>query len=845
MSVETAPLTQEALTKRARRKGRKKVERDWQDAKARGREALTKIGSAVVHQLVNSLMDLLIDDLEKLTAGRAVPGGAALRFLMDAPIPEVCLAVTKAAVNGMSREWVSGISLQSRLGAAAEDAILDARWRKLNPEQAKAVRAIVSRATDPLSRRLAKKAYAKGWQREVLSGGRGWDEKTTKLVGAALMAYLVRLGMLQHSPRLIVTGKRRTNGVQLTERAGRWISSAHEFAASAAEVQYPCVDRPIPWTAPLGGGFHGRGTLDHPSVPSNQRPFWMMRNARKEHKDLLRQADLSTTYAALNAAQGTGWHINPKVLETVEELRRVGKGGAGLTLADTLPKPVLSPAADEATRKKFKADSHAYYERLLRLVQERRVEHRIVETARLFKDSERFHFVYNTDFRGRVYVCSDYLSPQGNDLQRGLLEFAEGDPLDAESLWWLKLHLANTYGKDKESFDERIAWANANAQWFERLASNPVDLVGEWEQADSPWQFLAACFAWKDYRDGKGECRLPIMLDGSCSGIQHSAALIRDLEAGSQVNLVPRPSSEPPADIYATVADVAREVLKERVAQLDTEAHRWLHQWKPSRADTKSTVMTLPYGGTRFGNFAQVRQSVEKQIRKGSKDRPDWLSRSTDNRTDYSRSMHLLSAVVWDAACRVVKAPLEVMDYFKDCGRSLRVREKQLRQEQPMAEKAKRLRFSWISPSGFPVLADYRTAKKRRTSLTDPETGRSLAFEYYAATEDTDWKVVVTTAPPHFIHSLDAAHLVRSIARAADEGIEQVAVVHDAFGATPAKIGRLAQVLRDEFVRMYSGDVLEATLGKMLDDAGAIRPPVPERGQLDLNAVARSAYMFA
>jgi DNA-directed RNA polymerase len=849
----TRGLTQDALTTIARKKGRERAVRNWKDAKERGREALTRVGNATVRQLVNGLMDLLADDLEKFDSGRAVSGGAGLKPLLGAPIGEVCLAVTRAAVNGMSSEWVSGISMQARLGAAAEDTILDAKWRKLSPQQAEAVRALVGRSNDPARRRLAKKAYANGWQREILEGGKGWDEQTTKTVGATLMQYLVRLGMLEHAKEKVGEGPRRkwTNGVRLTEKASQWISRAAEFEADSAEVQYPTVEPPIPWSAPFGGGFHGRGTLDHPSVPSSQRPFWIMRHARREHKELLKKADLSTVYAGLNAAQATGWRINPKVYAVLEELRRIGKGGGGLASADPPPKPVFpnEASADKAMRARFKAEAREYHASRLKLVSKRNAEYRVAETARLFSNNERFHFVYNVDFRGRAYACSEYLSPQGNDLQRGLLEFAIGDPLTDEGVWWLKLHLANSYGKDKESFDDRIHWATANAFWFQRIAEDPIGTVRDWEKADSPWQFLAACLAWNDYANGETLCRLPVILDGSCSGIQHSSALVADEDAGSAVNLVPRPTSERPGDIYASVAERAERNLEEREAQIDIHAHRWRREWRVTRADTKSSVMTLPYGGTKFGNLDKVRQSVEKQIKKGKKDRPDWLVPKKDSRASYNAAMKALSDAVWEAMEDIVKVPLEVMDHLKACGRALKEREAERRKEQRRAGKRNdgpNLRFAWTSPCGFPVLADYRIQKNRRTTIKDEESGKPITFLYYALTDATNWREVIDAAPPHFIHSLDASHLMRSLARAReDAGVDQVAIVHDAFGATPSKVGALARLLREEFARMYSEDVLENTLGRMLDDAGATRPPPPKRGRLDVAEIANATYLFA
>lgn len=115
-------LTQEKLTRHARRKGQEKARRDWKYAREHGREALSKVGNQTVRELATGFVDLLVDDLEKLDSGSSLKGAAGLRPLKGAPIGPVCLAVVRAAVNGMTVPWVSGISMLAKLGAAAEDA---------------------------------------------------------------------------------------------------------------------------------------------------------------------------------------------------------------------------------------------------------------------------------------------------------------------------------------------------------------------------------------------------------------------------------------------------------------------------------------------------------------------------------------------------------------------------------------------------------------------------------------------------------------------------------------------------------------------------------------------------
>jgi len=43
-----------------------------------------------------------------------------------------------------------------------------------------------------------------------------------------------------------------------------------------------------------------------------------------------------------------------------------------------------------------------------------------------FKNVDQIYFPHNMDFRGRVYPIPPHLNHMGADVNRGLLEFAEG-----------------------------------------------------------------------------------------------------------------------------------------------------------------------------------------------------------------------------------------------------------------------------------------------------------------------------------------------------------------------------------------------------------------------------------
>jgi DNA-directed RNA polymerase len=56
---------------------------------------------------------------------------------------------------------------------------------------------------------------------------------------------------------------------------------------------------------------------------------------------------------------------------------------------------------------------------------------------------------------------------------------------------------------------------------------------------------------------------LPVAQDGSCNGLQHFSALLRDEIGGKAVNLIP---GDVPEDVYQRIADKVLSKLEERCA---------------------------------------------------------------------------------------------------------------------------------------------------------------------------------------------------------------------------------------------------------------------------------------
>src|SRR5262249_22099214 len=97
-------------------------------------------------------------------------------------------------------------------------------------------------------------------------------------------------------------------------------------------------------------------------------------------------------------------------------------------------------------------------------------------------------------------------------------------------------------GLSKCTSYKRIDWIENNRSMIVLTAENPESTVDWWRNADAPFSFVAGCMElagiWKT-ADPSYITHLPICFDGSCSGIQHLAMMMRDEEAGRLVNIIP------------------------------------------------------------------------------------------------------------------------------------------------------------------------------------------------------------------------------------------------------------------------------------------------------------------
>jgi hypothetical protein len=84
-------------------------------------------------------------------------------------------------------------------------------------------------------------------------------------------------------------------------------------------------------------------------------------------------------------------------------------------------------------------------------------------------------------------------------------------------------------------------------------------------------------------------------------------------------------------------------------------------------------------------------------------------------------------------------------------------------------------------------------------------------------------------AAPNFVHSMDAAHLIRVVLASAEEGITDIVTVHDCFACLAPHAKRFNQIIRMQLAILYQTyDPI-----RTLRDCNPSNIPLPELGDLD------------
>jgi DNA-directed RNA polymerase len=758
-----------------------------------------------VRQLIATATEAVVNGVEAARVhaeqGGAMKGcqGWGIPFMVMEP-GVLAVAALAAAFDCLTAG--SGVSLAKVISQVAERAQMEWHFAILKND-APRLKAVMERRIKRWNARNLRRA-----RQSLGELGKNWPLRTRRRTGTKLVEILLtESGLFQAYHRR--AGRKTQLMFGLTQEAQALIAELHDAMEILSPAFPPMIVPPNDWAPGERGGYRILSTYTPFVIPTEGGP-----HHAEDHGDAV--------WFAINNVQRTPWRINTTVLDAMQHVWRAGGGWGGLPNAEPVAVPPYPEHASPEEQRAWRVRAAQQHQRNAREVGQRLSFIRTLDVAERMRDRV-IYFPHRCDFRGRIYPIPQFLQPQGNDVARGLLTFADAKPLGPTGLRWLKIQYANCWGVDKVSFDERVAWTDDRLYAFMHVQNDddftrswhPLDSKEWWSEADDPWQALATLveivYAYSSGDPESYECSLPVNVDGSNSGLQHFSAMLRDSHGGRLVNLVP---SRKPRDIYSKVATWVKAAVEEdaRSVEKDTTIEdlpdRWLSQGIDRKLCKRGT-MTYCYGVTQQGLKDAL---IADQF-------CDWAE-------DQNAAVSYIGRHIWRGIEANVTAAKEGMKW--------------LRSVATVGNKADLL-LEWRTPSGFHVTTPYLDAPTTRVSCMSAE----VFFRVFDPDAGPRPYKQRNSLPPNFVHSLDASHLMLTVNAGYAAGITHWMMIHDSFGTHAADMETLNLVLREEFVKLYSLDVMAQLRRQVKEQTGLPVPPPPPLGDLNLEEVYDSEYIFA
>ena len=430
-------------------------------------------------------------------------------------------------------------------------------------------------------------------------------------------------------------------------------------------------------------------------------------------------------------------------------------------------------------------------------------------------DYDRFYYVYQLDYRGRVYPLTDFFNPQAKGYAKAMLEFADGEYLTDVGLYWLKVHIANTYGIDKAPFDERIKWVEENRSSILEAAEDPMSNLGYWTSADSPFEFLASCMALQDHVYGK-KVHLPIQLDAVNSGIQMYSGLLRDKTGAKSTCVIGNVRS----DLYEEVATRVEKKLSEgkypayvtfidkegveKVIHTKVEAESMIGNF--TRSMTKRNVMTVPYSVSLRGMKMQNWEVMDDMKLQGKDfwEGDEWVVN------------YLWTTLTYESIYEIVQGARAGQEFLKEVAGRLKV---------PAV---------WHTPIyNLPVFQpSYKTTETRVKTVLGTLQIRKFIYD------EVKRQKQLSSIAANFIHSIDATILMWVVHHISGD----IGTIHDCFLVHPNLGEEVRDKYKEGYVEVMKADPLKM-FSKELDPEGIVE--IPYVGDLDLEEVYSSEYIIS
>ena len=460
-----------------------------------------------------------------------------------------------------------------------------------------------------------------------------------------------------------------------------------------------------------------------------------------------------------------------------------------------------------------------------------------------------FYLNHYTDWRGRIYTDSFYITYQGSELSLALINPWKGKSLTENGIFQLYVYGATCYSNilNKDTKENRYNWIKKN---YKKILELDIEFI---KKADLPILFASFSLVLKNlHLNPEAIVKLPVYLDATCSGLQHTSALMRDYNVGKNVNLVP---GETVADIYSLLIGPIN-------TKLNNMGIKNFENIQLTRKEVKRPIMTTTYRVTNFGirnqlieNLKSITIYVEnnktliKKYEVPSKDGLILLD---------PKEILIIAKVIKDTLFVQFPSLLIIYNYFEKISNLM------MKLQLPM---------NWITPAGLNITQLYKSSVAHKVSFSLNKKSKTVIVR--KPTDKVDTRKQRNAIVANFTHSLDASHLMLVINTLHKEYSINILPIHDCFGAHPNDMNIVEFIVKKEFILLYSSpDYLKTFDSRIIQSIIDIKyevepdklnlrpkyviipsiksnlikrleiPELPQQGSLDLKDVINSKYMI-
>jgi len=732
-----------------------------------------------------------------------------------------------------------------------------------------------------------------------------FNEENEQEIGGAFVELLIDEGYLVRSDE-----EKEKNYVTLRVNE-KFVKNLKDVIESVVvkTIYTPMVVKPQEWEDIKGGGF-----LHFDGMDENFDLTLIKAYTRREKEYVKNSKIPKKILEAINYLQNVGYKIDKRVLNKIEELKKeIDEIEKSKKINSRLYLKVLFELKEEFElagvknykdaevyflrkdkeyiqekfEKKYRSKKHLEkiakdlfsiskkelkrYEILYELAKFDTSLDTIISIANKYKDFENIYFVWQMDFRGRVYPVQTLLNPQGSDFVKALLVFDKEKEL--KNIDWFKIHGANLFGKDKVPFEERIKWVNENEDEILSVSEGSEF----WMEADEPFEFYQFCLEYAKYKKDPNNFKtaLPIAVDGSNNGLQHISTMLRDKKTAKRVNVLP---TDRVNDVYMDVLDEFLSLLRNDAIEEDVyykkingyklgfKTERKVYKVRENLIELiKKELSTMDETLAKLQKYGLKKYEVEvakKILKKCESFLPDEMEICEVVLDKEHKKLQESNFEILEEKEKFVPKTLNKYVDFSKFNRKFIKKPVMIDSygagRKNKAEKIKEEIESWFNLDEkyifqyafyLATLVDraidnitvsaslYDTYMKKVADIIlknnnepirwktplglevsqiefEKKKGKPIKFRnskitYSIETDKIDKEKQKSGISPNFIHSLDATHLYLTLLSLKEKGITHIRPIHDSFAVFADDMDELQHILKERFIEIYSKDILK------------------------------------